>query len=62
MTDEQELVTELRQEITDLRDAIRLIIGRELGVPWPKVPMWQVDSYVDAIRSLKTKQMKAPAE
>ena len=44
------------QEVADLRDAIRLIIGREWGVPWSQVSQTEVDAYVEAVRKLKVDQ------
>lgn len=49
----------LRQEVTDLRDAIRLIIGRDLGFAWHEVPQTEVDVYLDSIRTLKGNQRPA---
>ena len=46
--------------ITDLRDAIRLMIGREMNTPWYEVPQRHVDGYVSAIRELK--EMKRTRE
>lgn len=46
-------------ENRDLRDAIRLIIGRAIDVPWHQVAEREVEGYLAAIRELKAKA--APA-
>lgn len=40
-------------ELADLRDAIRLIIGRASNIPWKDVPLSEVAVYVYEIRRLK---------
>lgn len=49
------------EELEDLRDAIRLMIGRASNVPWKDVPMSEVTAYVDEIRRLK-KMYSEPVE
>lgn len=46
-------VEELLNDITDLRDAIRLIICEDDGTPWRDVPQSEVDGYLETIRKLK---------
>ena len=46
-------LAEANQMKSDLRDAIRLIIGRERGISWNEVNQRHVDGYIDAIRSIK---------
>lgn len=52
MNEDKEIAA-LKQEIADLRDAIRLIVGRKSGVPWMNVRQDEVDGYLEAIRFLK---------
>lgn len=44
----------LENENRDLRDAIRLIIGRHTNQPWRNVPETDVDDYLKTIRKLKS--------
>ncbi len=43
----------LRAENANLRDAIRLLIGRQNGMPWNEVSQSDVDSYLAEIARLK---------
>lgn len=40
-------------EAADLRDAVRLIIGRSCGVPWDQVDQSEVAGYLEEIKKLK---------
>lgn len=43
-------VEQLRAELADTRDAIRLLIGRATHIPWSQIPEEDVDGYVARIR------------
>lgn len=45
----------LKAEAADLRDALRLIIGRSRDIPWHEIKQSEVDSYLTTIRKLKAK-------
>jgi hypothetical protein len=53
MTQALQSMTGVLAENRDLRDVVRLIIGRETGVPWYEVPEAAVDNYLAAARVLK---------
>ena len=43
----------LRKELRNVRDAIKLIIGRDHNIPWPEVPESEVDGFIAEICKLK---------
>lgn len=47
--------TAAEAKVQHLRNAVKLIIGRMCNLPWHAVPECDVDSYLDAARSLKGK-------
>lgn len=51
--DDSKAIGELIRENRDLRDAIRLIVGRIQGIPWGEVPEREVEAYLRDIRRLK---------
>lgn len=52
----QAALTACQAEADDLRDAIRLMIGRNTLSPWHRVPQSEVDLYLEQIRQLKEKR------
>ena len=51
--DTDRIIDNLTEEIRDLRDIIKLLIGQQTLVPWRMVPESEVDEYVQEIRRLK---------
>lgn len=43
---------EVALAVADYRKAIKLMMGREFGIPWPRVPDADVDSWLKAAREL----------
>ena len=54
-------IVRLTNEVSDLRDAIRLVIGMQSGEPWYQVAEREVDGYLKRVRELNATRAAAEA-